>query len=340
MKYLEDYSKEKEKEQFIFSLNGKLYSILPNRILEIIKFIELEIPERLPRDVAGIIKYGSYFINVVDLKSLFGIETTPYSVDDRILIVSLEDSIFAIIVDEIIGNKKIDIGSIQLSPYKNENNFSEAFFSFENNIVSVLDLSAVDNKIRTSLTLVANENKTRNLYPEDAETLALLKTRKEEYLNKESLEELVHCYNDKDAIIFEINDNKYCTEISDVQYFYKLAQNDKITKIPNVPNFMMGLLNIKGEFIPIVDLENFISVGRTEVKSGSIVMILETQDYNIGILADKIGESVNIEEEIEKFETNRGQESTPEFMNFVKDEEVYTIIKPKDLFKPEKLQIN
>ena len=59
----------------------------------------------------------------------------------------------------------------------------------------------------------------------------MLKTRKDEYLNKESLEELVHCYNDKDAIIFEINGNKYCTEISDVQYFYKLNQNDKITQV-------------------------------------------------------------------------------------------------------------
>ena len=87
MKYLEDYSKEKEEELFIFTLNGKLYSILPNRILEIIKFIELEIPEKLPKDVAGIIKYGSYFINVVDLKSLFEIETTPYTLDNKILIV-------------------------------------------------------------------------------------------------------------------------------------------------------------------------------------------------------------------------------------------------------------
>lgn len=340
MKYLEDYSKEKEEELFIFTLNGKLYSILPNRILEIIKFIELEIPEKLPKDVAGIIKYGSYFINVVDLKSLFNIETTPYTPDNKILIVCLEDSIFAIIVDEIIGNKKIDINSIKLSPYKNENSFSEAFFSFENSIVTTLDLNAVDNKVRTSIAQEIEESKTNNLYPTDSETLALLKTRKDEYLNKESLEELVHCYNDKDAIIFEINGNKYCTEISDVQYFYKLNQNDKITKIPNVQSFMMGLLNIKGEFVPIIDLEKFINSGKTEVKNGSIVMILETQDYNVGILADKIGESINLEEEIEKFETERGQEGRIEFLNFVKDEEVYTIIKPKELFRAEKLQIN
>ena len=339
MEYIEDKSYEKDKELFIFRLNGKLYSILPKRILEIIKFIELEIPEKLPKDVAGIIKYDSFFINVIDLKSLFGLETTAYTPENKIVIVSLDDSIFAIIVDEIIGNKKIDLSTIQLSPYKNENSFSEAFFTHEDNIVTTIDLSAVDNNIRTSINSDIEENNTQKLYPTDTETLAVLKSRKQEFLKKDGLEELIHTYGEKDAIVFEINGNKYCTEISDVEYFYKLGASDKITKIPNVQKFIMGLLNIKGNFTTIVDLEKFMNIGETQIKPSSIVIILQTQDYKIGCLADKIGDRINIQEEIEKFEANKHQDPEQKFINFVRDEEVYTIINAKETFKIENFQI-
>ena len=128
------------------------------------------------------------------------------------------------------------------------------------------------------------------------------------------------------------------TEISDVEYFYKLGASDKITKIPNVQKFIMGLLNIKGNFTTIVDLEKFMNIGETQIKPSSIVIILQTQDYKIGCLADKIGDRINIQEEIEKFEANKHQDPEQKFINFVRDEEVYTIINAKETFKIENFQ--
>ncbi|MDM8537960.1 chemotaxis protein CheW [Desulfobacterales bacterium HSG17] len=62
----------------------------------------------------------------------------------------------------------------------------------------------------------------------------------------------------------------------------------RITPLPNLPGWILGVSNIRGEIISIVDIKSFFNLTHSRVKRTQRLIIMHNQEIKIGILADKI----------------------------------------------------
>ena len=125
--------------------------------------------------------------------------------------------------------------------------------------------------------------------------------------------------------------------MASVREFYKI-NNSKFIKVPSTPDFIRGLINIKGEYITVLDLRLFFGNSKTEIKEKSTIIILNSSEYKLGILADEICESMNVN--FDEIIENRLQSADETLtMEFVQDGEIYQVVDIEQLFKNERLAI-
>ncbi|RLD90674.1 MAG: chemotaxis protein CheW [Bacteroidetes bacterium] len=80
----------------------------------------------------------------------------------------------------------------------------------------------------------------------------------------------------------------------DVQNVIKILQMQHFTKIPQSPEYLKGIINIRGNVIPVVDTYYKFGFNPLENESNSVIIILNLsirgEDSNVGIMADKANE--------------------------------------------------
>ena len=80
----------------------------------------------------------------------------------------------------------------------------------------------------------------------------------------------------------------------DVRNVIKILQVQKFTKIPQSPEYLKGIINIRGNVIPVVDTYYKFGFNPPENESNSVIIILNIsirgENSNVGIMVDKANE--------------------------------------------------
>ncbi|MCP4693965.1 MAG: purine-binding chemotaxis protein CheW [Desulfobacterales bacterium] len=61
-----------------------------------------------------------------------------------------------------------------------------------------------------------------------------------------------------------------------------------ITSLPNLPEWILGVANIRGEVISVIDLKRLFAWPRTERRAGSHLIILRGGDLRLGVVVDQV----------------------------------------------------
>jgi len=221
MQNLRIIEKNSEKEFILFNLKDKVYAIESKSTLEISKLVNLENPEKLPPHVVGVLEYNSFFISIVDLKSVLGLEVEKYTIDNQILIISTGESILGLVIDKVIDIVKIPGDKIQAAPYSNEFSFSAGLCNIDEKNIVILNLNSIENIIKDSLKTKKRANLVENLFPTDFESTEILNVRSSHLLEKLQPEHLATYSDNEQSITFKIEDENYCIDIGYIKSFYK-----------------------------------------------------------------------------------------------------------------------
>lgn len=100
---------------------------------------------------------------------------------------------------------------------------------------------------------------------------------------------------------FRIASESYGIELSHIRIIHP-AKN--LTYIPGTPDFIKGIINLRGELISVVDLKKFFDLPDQDLTDLCQVIILSSEDMEFGILADEILD-------VKKIPTNIIQPSLP-----------------------------
>lgn len=98
---------------------------------------------------------------------------------------------------------------------------------------------------------------------------------------------------DKQYIIFKLNDEKYATSINNIA---SISDYSSITSVPNGPAYIDGLLNLRGDIIPVVNLKKRFSLTEKQMKEKRII-IAKRNEAQIGFLVDDASQSMTISED-------------------------------------------
>jgi purine-binding chemotaxis protein CheW len=94
-------------------------------------------------------------------------------------------------------------------------------------------------------------------------------------------------------ISFAIGDDQYGVDIMAVR---EIKGWSEITHLPNQPDYVRGVLNLRGVIVPIVDLRCRFGQGLTQATPLHIVIIVQIAAKPIGLLADRVLDIVSLEE--------------------------------------------
>ena len=95
-------------------------------------------------------------------------------------------------------------------------------------------------------------------------------------------------------VTFTIGEEEYGVDIMAVR---EIKGWSETTMLPNTPDYMRGVLNLRGLIVPIFDLRCRFNRGNTEVTNLHVVIIISVGDRFVGILVDTVSDIVSINEE-------------------------------------------
>lgn len=106
-------------------------------------------------------------------------------------------------------------------------------------------------------------------------------------------EELVET---KSYLSFKIGDELFAAHVSKVINILELT---KITKIPQTPEYMLGVINLRGTVLPVVDARLKFGIPASDFTSLTCIIVtdvqLENESVLIGVLVDSVQEVLNVE---------------------------------------------
>ncbi len=97
---------------------------------------------------------------------------------------------------------------------------------------------------------------------------------------------------------FMLCDEEYCIEILKVKEILGMMD---ITKVPQTPNYLKGVINLRGLIVPITDLRVRFEFPQSEYSERTCIIVVETYCNNemmlLGITVDAINEVIGIPKE-------------------------------------------
>ena len=107
-------------------------------------------------------------------------------------------------------------------------------------------------------------------------------------------------------VIFKLSDEYYGLSIDNVISIEKPSQS---TRIPNAPDYIKGVINLRGEVIPVIDLRKKLKMKFKEVDRNSRIIIVSSDEIFAGLIVDTSSEVLEINKEnIDKPPTNENDE--------------------------------
>jgi purine-binding chemotaxis protein CheW len=96
----------------------------------------------------------------------------------------------------------------------------------------------------------------------------------------------------KQLVIFKLGDEEFGVDILQVREIERLGQG--ITRVPKSPIFVEGVINLRGEIVPIVDLRKRFGLTVLAIGHDSRVVIVEVSNNQIGMMVDRVVEVLRI----------------------------------------------
>ncbi len=92
-------------------------------------------------------------------------------------------------------------------------------------------------------------------------------------------------------LTFYLGDEEYGLEILKVREIIGIMD---ITTVPRTPDFVKGVINLRGKVIPVLDLRLKFSMPEAERTEETCVIVVQVDDVEVGIIVDKVSEVLDI----------------------------------------------
>ncbi len=163
---------------------------------------------------------------------------------------------------------------------------------------------------------------------------------------KDQADDFLIVEDDEDAqankyMLFKTAEEVYGIEI---KYVTEIIELQRITEVPDMPNFVKGVINLRGKVIPVVDIRLRFNMEPREYDDRTCIIVVNIDKTSIGLVVDTVAEVQDIPEgDIEpapKFKTVSGKERYISGMGKVGDEVKILLDVTKILYESDIETIN
>jgi purine-binding chemotaxis protein CheW len=94
-----------------------------------------------------------------------------------------------------------------------------------------------------------------------------------------------------DIIAFRLRDQEFCVKTTAIREIRGWAPS---TPIPHAPHEVVGVMNLRGSIIPIIDLAYKLGMESTEADQRSAIVVAEVHNTVLGMLVDRVSDILTV----------------------------------------------
>ena len=80
----------------------------------------------------------------------------------------------------------------------------------------------------------------------------------------------------------------------EIRFVTEIVGIQKITKIPDLPEFVRGVINLRGKLIPVMDVRLRFNLPPREFDNRTCIIVVEIKDSSVGLVVDEVREVLSI----------------------------------------------
>jgi purine-binding chemotaxis protein CheW len=92
-------------------------------------------------------------------------------------------------------------------------------------------------------------------------------------------------------VVFTVDQEEYAAPISDIREVLDTAE---ITPVPDSPPFVLGMMNLRGKVVPVIDLEKRLNLQRQTDDKSRHILVVDLDKSLIGIRVDTVKEVLKV----------------------------------------------
>ena len=96
---------------------------------------------------------------------------------------------------------------------------------------------------------------------------------------------------ERQLVVFDLAGEVYGVKIETVREIIRMQD---VTYVPDAPEFVEGVINLRGRVIPVVDLRKRFSLTQSEATEESRVVVVDIGGEDIGVIVDAVTEVLRI----------------------------------------------
>lgn len=99
---------------------------------------------------------------------------------------------------------------------------------------------------------------------------------------------------EKQCVIFKLAGAEYGINVLNVQ---EIIRPLKLVKLPNSPDYVLGICELRENIIPVIDLKQVLNLGKVKETEETRIIIIKEVGEVLGLLVDEVGEVLRINKE-------------------------------------------
>ena len=326
-----NFIEQKKNTHLFFQVGKNKYAVNTTNVLEIMKLPALDYPQKLPNNIIGLLKYNNFVINVIDIRFYLNIEVTPYNHHNELLIVKTDEVIFGIVTDKIIGILPFESSLVDQIPFVDNKMVIDSIYKHDDETIFIVNPYAMENVLKQHDSVYSNVD-IPSLFPQDEASKNLMIKRTRSIAEKSSLRLSSGELHAKNKYIsFNLNNDFYCIALD---YVKEVLKDTVITNVPGTPTFIEGIMNLRGDYITVINLKKFLSLPEMQISDKNPVVIIKCNELKLALLIDKINELF----EFQDTSVNEGLENY--YLNeFIYNKTLYTVLNIENISSDKRIII-
>ena len=137
-------------------------------------------------------------------------------------------------------------------------------------------------------------------------------------------------------VTFYLEEEKYGVNVMLVR---EVLKNTEIAPVPGSPEYVLGIINLRGNVVTVVDTRTRFGLNFKEEDEASRIIVIEMGDHVIGLMVDSVAEVITLRASEIEFAPNVGNDESAKFIQGVSNQEneLLILVSLEKLFTEEEL---
>ena len=266
---------EIEEDQLVtFLLGQEEYAFDIMHVKEIIRVQKITTLPNVADYIEGVVAIRNHMLPIINMRMFFGLENIPINDQARIIIVDLGQMSVGFRVDKVSEVVSISHNVIEPPPL---------IFSDEE-AGQIRGVAKLNDGKRLLMCL----NATKLLPAEVIQNLSGETTAEERVAVKQNSSII----EEEQLVTFKLGDEEFAIKITDVQEINRMTE---ITHMPNAPVYIDGLVNLRGNIIPALNLRRRFGLPEKQRDDATRIIIVDVGNRKTGVVVDAVSEVLRFE---------------------------------------------